>query len=60
MKQEAVVSRFRHKLEHVLVHAPGGLSPEAMRVLTTLQQIKRGEGEPLRPLDLFAPVQLKE
>ncbi|MEX1993629.1 MAG: type I-U CRISPR-associated protein Csb2, partial [Steroidobacteraceae bacterium] len=38
----------RGEIEHVLVHAPGGLSPEAMRVLTTLQQLKRGEGEPLR------------
>jgi CRISPR-associated protein Csb2 len=38
----------RGEIEHVLVHAPGGLSPEAMRVLTTLQQIKRGGGEPLR------------
>lgn len=38
----------RGEIEHVLVHAPGGLIPEAMRVLTTLQQIKRGEGEPLR------------
>lgn len=38
----------RGEIEHVLVHAPGGLSPEAMRVLTTLQQIKRDEGEPLR------------
>jgi CRISPR-associated protein Csb2 len=38
----------RGEIEHVLVHAPGGLSPEAMRVLTALHQIKRGEGEPLR------------
>jgi CRISPR-associated protein Csb2 len=38
----------RGEIEHVLVHAPGGLSPEAMRVLTSLQQMKRGEGEPLR------------
>ena len=38
----------RGEIEHVLVHAPGGLSLEAMRVLTALQQIKRGEGEPLR------------
>ena len=28
------------------LRAPGGLSLEAMRVLTTLQRIKRGEGEP--------------
>jgi len=38
----------RGEIEHVLVHAPGGLSPEAMRVLTALQQIERGEGEPPR------------
>ena len=38
----------RGEIEHVLVHAPGGLSPEAMRALTALQQIKRDEGEPLR------------
>jgi CRISPR-associated protein Csb2 len=36
------------EIEQVLVHAPGGLSPEAIRVLTTLQQIRRDEGEPLR------------
>lgn len=38
----------RGEIEHVLVHAPGGLSPEAVRVLTALQKIKRDEGEPLR------------
>lgn len=38
----------RGEIEHLLVHAPGGLSAEAIRVLTSLQQIKRGEGEPLR------------
>jgi CRISPR-associated protein Csb2 len=38
----------RGEIEHVLVHAPGGLSAEAIRVLTSLQQIRRGEGEPLR------------
>jgi len=38
----------RGEIEHVLVHAPGGLSPEAMRVLTALRQVARGEGEPLR------------
>ena len=36
------------EIEHLLVHAPGGLSPEAMRVLTALEWIKRDEGEPLR------------
>ena len=38
----------RGEIEHVLVHAPGGFGSEAIRVLTTLQYIKRGEGEPLR------------
>lgn len=38
----------RGEIEHVVVHAPGGLSPEAMRVLTALQQIRHREGEPLR------------
>lgn len=38
----------RGEIEHVLVHIPGGLSAEAKRVLTALQHIKRGEGEPLR------------
>jgi len=38
----------RGEIENALVHAPGGLSPEAMRVLTNLQEIRRGEGEPLR------------
>jgi CRISPR-associated protein Csb2 len=37
----------RGEIGHVLVHAPGGLSSAAMRVLTALQQINRGEGEPL-------------
>ena len=36
------------EIEHLLVHAPGGLSPEAMRVLTALEWIKRDGGEPLR------------
>ncbi len=38
----------RGEIEHILVHAPGGLSHEAMRVLTAVQQINRGEGESLR------------
>lgn len=38
----------RGEIDHLLVHAAGGLSHEAMRVLTTLQQIKRGEDEALR------------
>jgi CRISPR-associated protein Csb2 len=36
------------EIDHLLVHAPGGLSPAAMRVLTALEWIKRDEGEPLR------------
>ncbi|MGQ0592588.1 MAG: type I-G CRISPR-associated protein Csb2 [Gammaproteobacteria bacterium] len=36
------------EIEHLLVHAPGGLSPDAIRVLTGLDQMKRDEGEPLR------------
>ena len=38
----------RGEIEHVLVHAPGGLDPETMRILTALQQIRRDEGEQLR------------
>ncbi|MGH8524225.1 MAG: type I-G CRISPR-associated protein Csb2, partial [Gammaproteobacteria bacterium] len=36
------------EIEHLLVHAPGGLSPDAIRVLTALEWMKRDEGEPLR------------
>ena len=38
----------RGEIEHLLVHAPGGFSPEAIRVLTVLQQMRRGGNEPLR------------
>lgn len=38
----------RGEIEHVLVHAPGGFSCEAIRVLTALQQVRRDEGDPLR------------
>ena len=41
-------SNERGEIEHLLVHVPGGLDADAMRVLTALQQVKRGEGEPLR------------
>lgn len=37
----------RGEVEHVLVHARGGFSAEAMRVLTALEQVSRGEGAPL-------------
>ncbi|MGH8759682.1 MAG: type I-G CRISPR-associated protein Csb2 [Burkholderiales bacterium] len=36
------------EIERLLVHAPGGLSRDAIRVLTALDQLKRNEGEPLR------------
>lgn len=38
----------RGEIEHVLVHAPGGLGSEAIHVFTALQQIKRDGAEPLR------------
>jgi len=38
----------RGEVTHVLVHAPGGLSTAAMRVLATVQSVKRDGGEPLR------------
>ncbi|HWP60843.1 MAG TPA: type I-U CRISPR-associated protein Csb2 [Candidatus Acidoferrales bacterium] len=38
----------RGQITHVLVHAPGGFSPEAIRVLTALDACHRDHGEPLR------------
>jgi len=38
----------RGEIEHVLIHAPGGIGPDAVRVLTALRHINREEGEPLR------------
>jgi CRISPR-associated protein Csb2 len=35
----------RGEVTHVLVHAPGGLSPAAMRVLATVQSVKRDGGK---------------
>lgn len=35
-------------IDHLLVHAPDGLSSDAVRVLTSLQSLRRDEGEPLR------------
>jgi len=35
-------------IDHLLVHAPSGLGPEAIRVLTTLQSLRRDEGDTLR------------
>lgn len=35
------------EIEHVLIHAPGGLGADAVRVLTALREIRRDEGEPL-------------
>ncbi len=37
----------RGEVEHVLVHARGGFTAEAMRVLTALQRVNRGDGDPL-------------
>ncbi|MFM9888609.1 MAG: type I-U CRISPR-associated protein Csb2 [Burkholderiales bacterium] len=49
----------RGEIEHVFVHAPGGLSAEAMGVLTGLQRMRRGEDEPLRlMLEGFGPASL--
>lgn len=36
------------EIAHVVVHAPGGLGSEAIRVLAAMQTLKRDEGEPLR------------
>lgn len=36
------------EIEHLVVHAPGGFSPAARRVLTALERIERDEGDPLR------------
>lgn len=41
-------SNARGEIEHVLLHAPGGFSNEALRALTAVRQFKRDEGEPLR------------
>lgn len=38
------------EIDHLLIHAPDGLSPEAIRVLTSLQTLRHGEDEPLRLL----------
>lgn len=38
----------RGEIEHVLIHAPGGFGPDAVRVLTGLREVRRDEGEPLR------------
>ncbi|HET9869581.1 MAG TPA: type I-U CRISPR-associated protein Csb2 [bacterium] len=36
------------EISHVLVHVPGGLGPESIRVLSALGFMRQGEGEPLR------------
>lgn len=36
------------EIAHMLVHAPAGLSPEAIRTLTALQHVRYGEGDGLR------------
>lgn len=38
----------RGEITHMLVHAPGGLSAEALRALTALSTIRYGEGDGLR------------
>ncbi|MES0872860.1 type I-G CRISPR-associated protein Csb2 [Sinimarinibacterium thermocellulolyticum] len=50
----------RGEVAHMLVHAPAGLTPEAVRVLTALQTLQHGEDKPLRlmlegcgPAELF-------
>jgi CRISPR-associated protein Csb2 len=49
----------RGEIEHVLVHAPGGFSAEAVRALTALERLKRDAGEPLRlMLEGFGPASL--
>jgi CRISPR-associated protein Csb2 len=52
----------RGEINHVLVHAPHGLSNGAVRALTALRNIRRDVGEPVRVMleglgrgDLFAP-----
>lgn len=53
----------RGEIDHVLVHAPGGLGAESIRVLTALQALRRDDNQPLRlmlegtgPAALFAPL----
>ena len=49
----------RGEVEHVVVHARSGFSAEAMRVLTSLEFVSRGESEPLRlMLEGFGPASL--
>lgn len=36
------------RIDHLLIHAPDGLSGESIRVLTALSSIRRDEGEPVR------------
>jgi CRISPR-associated protein Csb2 len=38
----------RGEIAHFVVHAPGGLGREAIQVLTALQKIRYGEGDPPR------------
>jgi len=49
----------RGEIDHVLVHAPGGLSEVAIRALTALERLKRDAGEPLRLMfEGFGPASL--
>lgn len=38
---------IRGDVDHVLVHARAGFTSEAMRILTALQRVSRGDGDPL-------------
>lgn len=38
----------RGEITHVVVHAPDGLGPDAIRVLTAMRTLRLGEGESLR------------
>lgn len=38
----------RGEIAHVLIHAPAGFSADAVRVLTALRELPRGDSEPLR------------
>jgi CRISPR-associated protein Csb2 len=38
----------RGEIEHMLIHAPGGIGADGTRVLASLRALKRDEGEPLR------------
>jgi CRISPR-associated protein Csb2 len=48
-------------VDHVIVHAPDGFSPDAVRVLTALDRVRWEDGEPLRILlEAIGPASLFE